>query len=292
MRVLVFGANGQVGQAFAVKAPEYEAMEIIGLGRHECDIVQYGKVREAVEFYKPGIILNLTAFHDLQKCEDFPGTALKVNGHAVLAMGLLAKSQGCSMIHISTNYVFGGDKTGCIFEGDHVDPLQVYGASKLMGESFLRSQKVPGAIVVRTSGVYSHGGSRQKKSNFVNFVIDNLKSEKPISLPGDQISNLTNANHLAHALQALCHHVFCGGSSPSTLHIVGEGSSSWFNFAKHIGEEIGKAGLVKSRISEGKDERGFLRPLNSGIASKYKTELPFLRLPDWQSGIQDHLKTL
>src|SRR5690606_30001057 len=151
MRILLFGADGQVGHELC--GPLGTVGELVALRRADCDITDAAALDATVRAARPSLIVNASAYNAVDRAEDEAELAFAVNATAVKQLGELSRSMRAGLIHMSTDYVFDGQKSTPYTESDDTAPLGVYARSKLAGEEALLSLGAP-AIVLRTSWVY------------------------------------------------------------------------------------------------------------------------------------------
>ena len=230
MKVAVLGARGQLGhdliQALA-------AWDRIPLTHADIDICDFTCTRKVLADVKPDIVINTTAFHRVDECEEQPEQPFRVNTYAVRNLAQLCAELDCGLVHLSTDYVFGGEKGTPYTEDDSPNPLNVYGVSKLAGEYFVRNL-CPKHFVIRTSGLYGVAGSSGKGGNFVETMIRMAREGRPIRVVDDQVLTPTYTKDLAHALEQLVQ-----TNAYGLYHITSSGQCSWYEFAARIFELLG-----------------------------------------------------
>ncbi|MBW8827559.1 MAG: dTDP-4-dehydrorhamnose reductase, partial [Acidobacteria bacterium] len=191
MKVLITGAGGQVGRELV---GAFDGWDVIAADRTQLDISDRTAVLGAITTLRPDVVLNPGAFTNVDGCERDPDRAYAVN-----ALGVRHLADGCRrvdahLVHVSTDYVFDGDKGLPYHEWDDTGPLSVYARSKLAGEA----EVDPACTVVRTSWVFSrHGG------NFVQLVLDRAAAGEPLRFIDDQVGSPTAADDLARLLRRL-----------------------------------------------------------------------------------------
>ena len=137
MRVVVIGANGQLGTDVAAEYRE-EGEETIGLTHGDIDISSLGPTRAALRGFRPEIVVNTAAIHNVENCEKEPSRAYEVNAIGSRNLAIVARELEAKLVHVSTDYVFDGSKKQPYVEEDRAAPLNVYGNTKLAGETFLQ----------------------------------------------------------------------------------------------------------------------------------------------------------
>jgi dTDP-4-dehydrorhamnose reductase len=250
MKVLVTARNGQLGWELerelnrAQTAGESWAasIECLFLGSAELDITTPDMVTEKVSSYQPDLIINAAAYTQVDRAESDIDAAYAVNDLGVGYLAEAARQVGARMIHVSTDFVFGGQQNTPFLPCDPKAPLGVYGASKLAGEN--RLLKILGnkrAQVVRTAWVYSEHGA-----NFVKTMIRLMGEREQIGIVSDQIGTPTHARGLAKALWKLA--TLEVDADQSIYHWTDLGVASWYDFAVAIQEEATKYGLLNKAI--------------------------------------------
>ncbi len=239
MRLFITGAAGQLGNELiniinsgkseiGALPPELLGANVTAVDIDTLDISDTTAVSKAIAEANPDVIINCAAMTNVDGCESDPETAMKVNAIGVRNLAVAAESVGAKLIHVSTDYVFGGDGTHPYREWDNVNPQSVYGASKALGEKYAFGF-CKKSFVVRTSWLYGYIGK-----NFVKTVRRVLRERGQITVVNDQRGNPTNANDLAHHLLKLA-----VSEEYGIYHCTGEGECSWFDFAVLIGSLSG-----------------------------------------------------
>lgn len=227
MRVLVLGANGQLGSDLVRLAPG-SGVEVIGATRADADVTDATAVAAMLERVWPAAVINTTAFHNLPQAEADPLTCFQANVLGGWNVARAAKSVGAAMVQISTDYVFDGAKRTPYFEDDARRSLNVYGAAKIATEDVVR-QATPEALIVRVSGLYGLAGSAGKGGNFVQTMLRLAAEGNPVRVVADQVTSPTNTAEIADALLPLVRDGMCG-----VVHLAAGEGCSWYEFAKAI----------------------------------------------------------
>jgi len=232
MRVLVFGAGGQVGKAVAATAPA--GAEVIAKARAALDITDASAVARVMTDNKPDWVVNAGAYTAVDLAEDEPAKAAAINDIAVGIVAAAAARAGSRVLHLSTDFVFDGSTSRAYLPGDAPHPLSVYGATKLGGEIKLLDGGCAG-IVLRTAWVYASAGR-----NFVLTMLRLMREREQVRVVGDQIGSPTWATSLARAVWGLI-----GAAPPAGVyHWTDLGVASWYDFAVAIQEEALARGLL------------------------------------------------
>ncbi len=230
MRVVIIGAQGQLGSDLVKALSEWD---LIPLTHADLDICDFVYTRRVLGDTRPDIVINTAAFHRVDECEDEPSKAFWVNTYAVRKLAQSCAELDAVLVHMSTDYVFGGEKRAPYTEDDAPNPLNVYGVSKLAGEYFVRNI-CPKHFVIRTSGLYGVAGSSGKGGNFVETMIRMAKEGKPIRVVNDQVLTPTYTKDLAQKMRELLQTEAYG-----LYHISNGGQCSWYEFASKIFELLG-----------------------------------------------------
>lgn len=227
MRILMFGANGQVARETLALAAERGA-DLVALDRAQADIADQDAVARAFAQVKPDLVFNAAAYTAVDKAESDPEAAEK--GNAV-GPGLLAAqcaAAGIPLVHISTDYVFDGTKAGAYVESDPIAPLGVYGRTKAAGEAAVRAATAD-HVILRTSWVYGPHGA-----NFLKTMLRLAGERDRLTIVADQRGCPTATRDIAEALFAVADAVDAGKARFGTYHFAGTGATTWHGFAAEI----------------------------------------------------------
>jgi len=241
-RLLLTGASGQTGRECLRLAP-VRGFDLLTPSRSELDLEVPDLIGEQLMRLAPDAVLNCAAFTAVDAAEGEPERAFHINAEAPRALGEAVRRLGIPMVHISTDYVFDGTKTGAYVETDPIAPLGVYGRSKAEGEAGLLASGARAAIV-RTSWVYS-----PHRSNFVKTMLRLAETREEIGVVDDQWGRPTSAADLADASLSLVTRLLSGDDLASgVFHYAGAGYISWAGFAKAIFEGSAQRGGPVARV--------------------------------------------
>jgi dTDP-4-dehydrorhamnose reductase len=235
--VLVFGGAGQVGRALT-EATVPPGWRVIALGRADADIADPGAVERAIASHHPSFVINAAAYTAVDKAESERDICYRVNCDGAGVVARAAAAVDVPLLHLSSDYVFDGAKSGPWNEDDAPAPLGVYGSSKAAGEDIVRESH-PRHVIVRTSWVFgAHGG------NFVKTMLRLAESHDELRVVADQHGRPTDAADIARALLAIAARI---GTKPpqrpfGTFHFAGKRATTWFGFAENIFEEAARRG--------------------------------------------------
>ncbi|MEL0579545.1 dTDP-4-dehydrorhamnose reductase [Pectobacterium punjabense] len=278
MKVLLTGANGQLGRCFQDRLPA--EWEILATGSNELDITDLERVAKVVKSFQPDAIVNAAAYTAVDKAESEPEIAESINVHGPQNLAIVATKYNVRLVHVSTDYVFDGSATEPYNEDSTTNPLSVYGNTKLAGEQAV-TKVSPEAIIVRTAWVFSEYGN-----NFVKTMLRLAKERDTLSIVNDQRGCPTYAGDLAQAVISLLEKNVEGG----VYHYCGDEEVSWYEFAQAIfTEAVHKALLNKAPtltpITTAQYPTPAHRPAYSTLAGE-KIEGLGIALSDWQSALK------
>lgn len=287
MKIVLIGKNGQLGWEFQQILPAFGKM--IALGRADLDVSDPHAIQETLLALQPNLIINTSAYTEVDLAETQRELAEKVNALAPASMAEAARKLGAVFIHYSTDYVFDGKASQPYTEQALTNPLNVYGSSKLLGEAHIQ-QAGDAYLILRTSWVYSLRGN-----SFVNKVLGWSRKNKSLKIVSDQIGCPTWARMLA---ELTCQAVFNnGGDLLNSLrarrgiyHLAGSGYTSRFEWAKRILTYDPKRTEQLVHTIEPVPSSEFptsaVRPLFSALNCEKFANTFDLRLPDWEMSLQ------
>src|SRR5688572_14777397 len=226
-KILVTGANGQLGKELKDRCSLYSGFEFVFLSKEDFPIHHFELARNFFKTIEPVYCINCAAYTAVDKAEEEKDLAFQVNGEAVGVLAAICKEHQTRFIHISTDYVFDG-RSGVPYKEDFpVNPLNVYGASKLEGEKQALQLNVD-SIILRASWVYSPYGS-----NFVKTMMKQMGEKNELCVVNDQVGSPTYAGDLAEAIMhiiANCQ-LSIANWKPGIYHFSNDGVISWYEFA-------------------------------------------------------------
>lgn len=223
MKILLFGGSGQLGFELKKRATDL-AFEVVSPVTKELDITDKAQVFTLMRSLEPTTVINSAAYTAVDKAEEEPDKAFAINAEGVRNISEACLKCGVRLIHISTDYVFDGSLGRKLKEDDGVNPVSVYGRSKLEGEEFVRTICGDRGLVVRTQALYG-----QKGVNFVHTMLKLFGERDVLKIVDDQFVSPTWAGWLAEALLDLVRLPVSG-----TLHASCDGVVSWYDFAREI----------------------------------------------------------
>ncbi len=241
MKLLVTGANGQVGRALV----ERGGSEVVGLDRAALDITDREAVRRAVDQHAPDLVVNAAAYTAVDRAESEPDRAFAVNRDGPAYLAEVCASAAVPLVHLSTDYVFDGTKGEPYIETDTPNPLGVYGKSKWTGEEAVR-ERLDRHIILRTSWVFGTRGA-----SFVRTMLRLMREREHLRVVADQWGNPTAARDIAHAVLQIAQQVGERSEVPwGTFHFAGQPATTWHGFTEAILEEARRHGPVRTERIE------------------------------------------
>ncbi len=284
-KVLITGGSGQVGRAL-VAAAQAQAVDIWAPTRHELDLLDVEALTRTVQDGKWRAVINCAAYTAVDRAEAEPAFAEAVNARAPAALAQATSRANIPIIHVSTDYVFDGEKDAPYHEADPVNPLNVYGKTKAAGEDAVRAGNPDKHMIIRTAWVLSATGS-----NFLNTMV-RLGGEKPtVGVVDDQVGCPTSADDIAQALlTVLIHHQGPAG----TWHFVNQGEITWHGLAAYIFAETKRRGLPTPNlqaIPTSSYPTAAQRPANSRLCTdRFAGDFGYQPRP-WTGAVHDILNT-
>jgi dTDP-4-dehydrorhamnose reductase len=292
MRLYVIGADGQVARSLREAASLQDDI-VFGFGaRPEVDLLRPRSIETAVSRFRPDVVINPAAYTAVDKAESEPDRAFAINRDGARAVAIAAANRGAPIIHLSTDYVFDGNKMGAYVESDPVAPQGVYGRSKLEGELAV-AEANPRHVVLRTSWVYAPFGS-----NFVRTMLRLAAERDRLRVVDDQIGCPTYAPDIASAIIAIARKLKNLGWSPEfagVTHLAGPDALTWCAFAREIirtGVERGGRSVPVDPITTSDYPTPAKRPANSRLSTARLESVFELRLPPMKSSLADCLDRL
>jgi dTDP-4-dehydrorhamnose reductase len=274
--ILITGRNGQLGSELQDLAAQYLNTHFVNLSKEQLSITDKNAVYNCFQKYKPQYFINCAAYTAVDKAEEEQDVAFAINAEAPGYIASMCTNYNCKLVHISTDYVFDGSGSDPLSEDHTVNPINLYGASKLEGERLV-AQNNPDSIILRTSWVYSAYGK-----NFVKTMMRLLHEKDNINVVSDQVGSPTYAADLAQVILQIIH---SGDWLRGIYHYSNEGVISWYDFALAIKELTG-AGCSVRPISTDQYPTPAKRPLWS-VMSKEKIKQDYkIEIPYWKDSLK------
>jgi dTDP-4-dehydrorhamnose reductase len=271
-KVLITGADGNVGkrlkQDFTARGYDVHGVDINTL-----DIVQYEPTVEHIASIQPELVVHCAAMTHVDRCAEQPDTALLINGIGTQNVALACQKIGAAMCYISTNEVFDGQRGVPYLEYDTPHPINPYGYSKWVGEQAVRDL-LPQHFIVRTSWVFAHGGI-----NFLQKIMQLASQGKPLSVVINEIGCPTYAEDFVEALIPLLETGRYG-----IYHLVNEGYTSRYDFARHILDVYGYQDVPIQRVISAQFPRPSRPPTYGALRNMMAAHLG-IKLRPWREAV-------
>jgi dTDP-4-dehydrorhamnose reductase len=280
-RVLITGGGGQLASDLELLLPD--AAEVLAPSHAQLDITDDAAVESVFTALRPRIVFNCAAFHNVDVCEREEEEAFAVNARAVKQLAARCAKADAQLVHLSTNYVFDGTDGEPYDEDALPNPRSIYAISKLAGEHAALTY-APGALVVRTAGLYGLHGSGSKGGNFVTRMVARAREQGALKVVADQRLTPTFTADLAAGILAAVERGVTG-----TLHITNSGATSWHGFTEAIVELAGIEVLVEPGITT-LAPGGADRPLNGVLRSSASERAGLALLRPWRTALADYLE--
>jgi dTDP-4-dehydrorhamnose reductase len=276
-RILITGGGGQLASDLEVLLGA--RAEVRAPGRAELDVTDDAAVGALFEAFTPTAVINCAAFHNVEVCEREEDRSFEVNARAVKRLATRSADAGARFVHLSTNYVFDGTAGAPYDEGALPNPRSIYAISKLAGE-YAALAYAPGALVVRTAGLYGLHGSVSKGGNFVTRMIARAREQGALKVVADQRLTPTFTADLAAGIVAAV-----DGGVTGTLHLTNSGATSWHGFTEAIMALAGVTVPVEAGTTV-RAPGAADRPLNGVLASS----AGLAPLRPWDEALADYLE--
>lgn len=294
MKILLTGCNGQLG--FELQRSLAVLGEVAAMDRSRCDLSDPESIRHAMHAERPDIVVNTAAYTAVDKAEQEPELALRVNGQGPGVLATEAQALGALLVHYSTDYVFDGRQDTPYGEGDATDPAGAYGHSKLVGEQAVRTA-CERHLVLRTSWVYGVHGA-----NFLKTMLRVMRERDALRVVGDQVGAPTGAALIADVTAQVLgryRHSKAAAFPYGVYHLAAQGEASWHDYAVLIGRLARDAGASLKvqpeqiqRITTEEYPLPASRPASSRLDTGKLRSTFDLTLPAWEDGVRQVVRVL
>ena len=281
-KILVTGANGQLGQCLQKISSQFEEFEFIFTDSETLDITIKEEVNDFFWQNAPDFCINAAAYTAVDLAETDVEKAFLVNADGAENLAEACSENNAQFIHVSTDYVFDGENNLAYTEEDFTNPLGVYGASKLAGDE-LALEVNPCSVILRTSWVYSEFGK-----NFVKTMLNLFATKDELNIVADQFGQPTNANDLAEAIMKI---IKSEKITPGIFNFSNLGRISWFDFAEKIAE-LSEAKIKLNAIETSQYPTPAKRPKNSVLDLDKISKTYAVPLKPWEESLEDCVQIL
>ena len=277
MKIIITGAQGQLGQELVKQLDKKYEYDVIKTDRDTLDITNIENVNTFILDQNPDVVINCAAHTAVDLCETDIENAYKINAIGPRNLAIVCEKIGAKLVQVSTDYVFDGNGTRPYREDDITCPNSVYGTSKLIGENFVR-EFCSKYFIVRTAWLYGEG------NNFVRTMLKLSETNSELNVVNDQIGSPTSTVDLAKAIIDLIHTEHYG-----IYHGTSEGQCSWYDFAKKI-FEIKNIDIKVNPVTSDEFKRPAPRPKYS-VLDNFMLKLVGLNsFRKWEDSLEEYLK--
>ena len=287
-KILLTGVNGQVGHSLKTKLFNFE---VVALSREQLDLTKAHDIKRVVREIKPDLIINPAAYTAVDKAESEPELAYAINATAAQTLAEEAAKLNAALIHFSTDYVYDGSKASPYVETDNVNPVSIYGKSKLAGEDAIRAVGLP-HLILRTSWVYGAYGK-----NFLKTILRLASERDALRIVGDQFGAPTSSDSISEGvIQLIQAWQPSEQSQTGIVHFTNTGETSWHGFSCEIIKLYNDLGIEPAlktsveniaAIATADYPTPAARPANSCLDSNKLKDVFAVQLPAWQQGLLD-----
>lgn len=283
MHAVIIGSKGQLGTDLHPALAEHR---VTGLAHADLDVTDPDRTRAVLSELRPDVVINTSAYHKVDICEDTPVESFAVNATGAYHLARLAAELDYTLVHFSTDYVFKGDGAVPCRETDPTEPISVYGASKLAGERLVAAY-APRHFVIRSTGLYGVAGASGKGGNFVETMI-RLGKAGPVRVVDDQVMTPTATADLAAAVALLLSRQGRPEVPYGIYHLTSGGQCSWYVFAKTIFELCGMT-VDLTPITTAESGSKARRPAFSVLDHGKWMRAGFAELRPWREALAGYL---
>ena len=286
-KVLVTGSNGQVGRCLVEQLNSIDDVELLAVDREQLDITNQASVDKLISTFRPDFIINAAAHTGVDQAEEEIELSYAINEQGPKFLAEAAKRIGAVILHISTDYVFEGNKEGEYRETDVTNPQGVYGQSKLAGEIAV-AEACDKHIILRTAWVFGEHGN-----NFVKTMLRLGKDRDELSIVGDQFGGPTYAGDIASTLIQMTERISQSDMSVFGIyHYSGLPHVSWFDFANTIFDTAVEQKVLTKKpdltsITTDQYPTPAKRPSNSRLNNEKVIDSFSVRISDWKLALSN-----
>lgn len=287
-KVLVIGSSGQVASCLK----EVASKNFLFVGRPLVDICDNRQLQDAITIFQPDLIINCSAYTAVDRAEQEPDLAYKINAQAVEELSKLCAENNIPLIHLSTDYVFDGIKEVSYVESDQPNPLSVYGKSKFQGEENIKKY-LEKYIILRTSWVFSPYGT-----NFVKTMLNLALTKPQISIVNDQKGCPTAASNIAMVILQIANKILASEQKVTygIYHYTDSPAITWYKFAENIFDLLAKKNSFKIPIIKPITTAEYptlaSRPLNSVLDCSLIKKNFSIKQQSWAKALEEYLGQL
>lgn len=275
MKILITGSNGMLGHDLIEVLKDKH--ELLLTTSKTLDITDGDSVMDFIVKSNPDIVINSAAYTDVDGCESNPDLAYNVNGEGVKNLALACREVDCSLVHISTDYVFNGQNDRPWVEDDEIGPISIYGKSKLEGEEHIK-EILEKYFIVRTAWLYGVNGR-----NFPRTMLELAQKHSEITVVYDEVGTPTYTPDLAKGISELIETDYYG-----TYHLTNSGNCSWCEFARYI-FEVADVDVNVIPVTASEFARPAPRPSYSVLENRNWVKNGFEPLRNYKEAIKEYI---
>lgn len=282
MKILITGANGMLGCDLQEVLADYD---VIATGSKDLDISNYDMVISKFNEFKPDFVINSAAFTAVDDCETHYDDAYNVNAIGPKNLAIVCNERDIPLVHISTDYVFNGQKTTPLVEDDEIGPKSAYGKTKLAGEEFIQ-ENIEKYYILRTAWLYGYHGN-----NFVKTMLSLAESHDEVTVVYDQVGSPTFTHDLALAIRELVEYYENNKEDTSKYgiyHLTNSAECSWYEFTKEFYKLANLNTKVKPVTTE-EFPRPAPRPNYSVLSNEKWIKAGFKPMRNYKEAVKDYL---
>jgi dTDP-4-dehydrorhamnose reductase len=283
-KLIVIGADGQLGTDLMAELTKRNDLVTVASTIADLDITNHDGVRSRLKAEAPDIVINTAAYHRVDEVETNVGKAFRVNVEAVHNLAKLCGELNCALVHLSTDYVFGGPPAKRPYiETDRPYPESIYAISRLAGE-YIVPPYCKKYFMVRSCGLYGYAECLGKGGNFVETMLKRAAEGKPLRVVNDQRCTPTFSRHLAQKMIEVV-----TGDQYGLYHMTSAGDCTWYEFAKAIFEMSG-IGANLSPCASSDYPTPAKRPAYSVLDNKALRDAGLAEMPHWRDALQEYFR--
>lgn len=276
-KYLILGSKGQLGSTLC-RLFEREGIDYTGYDMPQIDLMDKATYAALIHAYSPDAVVNCAAYTNVNEAEEDFNTSMAINGTVLRSLVGICNAEGIHLLHISTNYVFNGNKPGGYLEEDHPDPVNYYGLSKLVGEWIIKKYS-SSYTIVRTADLYGNS-----PRSIVDKLIGLLQNAGRIKLVDDEFTSPTNVFNLAEQIMVILEEGISG-----IVHATSKGACNWLEFGSYLYELMGlkiKTEAVHSHIFNAKVKK----PKNGLLSSGVLDTMGMNVMKHWKDALKDYFE--
>ena len=281
-KVLVTGSDGMLGTEVMRLLHRDDRIEAVGTTVRDMDVTNLAQVRDVILRHRPSHVIHCAAFTAVDSAEKESLKAYQINSEGTKNLAFFCRELDVELIYVSTDYVFSGDKRDAYLETDTPHPINVYGMTKLLGETYIQTL-LERYKIVRTSWLNGLGGDYTR--NFIETMLRISESRSTLSLVSDQVGRPTFTFDLALALVTLL-----DVNAYGVFHVTNNGQCSWYEFAREIFRVAEKPEVEVRPILSEQFRSAARRPSFSVMANRRFEQLGIRALPDWKDSLQEYFR--